>query len=166
MKIKILSILLMFLMLCFNGMAQEEFKPVNSVSKTNQGNKQELITLELKDIDIVEVLKILARKGNLNIIIGQNVKGRITLFLKDVTVWDALKNVFEIANLAYIKNGDVYQIITGRDYLQMYGREFFDNREMKIIPIQNASASFPMVFPVSVPFSASSRVQIISSIPR
>jgi len=124
-----------------NKTAKKFGSTVPKIKNKPAEEKQELITLELKDIDIVEVLKILARKGNLNIIIGQNVKGRITLFLKDVTVWNALKSVFEIANLAYIKKGDVYQIITGRDYLQLYGREFFDNREMKIIPIQNAVAN-------------------------
>ena len=103
--------------------------------------KEEIVTLEMKDIDIVEVLKVLSQKGSINIIIGQNVKGRITIFLKDVTVWEAMKNVFEIANLAYIKKGDVYQIMTGRDYLQLYGREFFDNRKMKIILVHNADAN-------------------------
>ncbi|MBN1521092.1 MAG: hypothetical protein JW928_01055 [Candidatus Aureabacteria bacterium] len=112
-----------------------------SFMNNSSEDSQKLITLELKDIDIVEVLKILSKKGDLNIIIGQNVKGRITLFLKDVTVWNALKNVFEIAGLAYIKKGDVYQIITDRDYLQLYGREFFDNREMKIIALHNANAN-------------------------
>ncbi|MCK5707076.1 MAG: hypothetical protein KAI43_05435 [Candidatus Aureabacteria bacterium] len=112
------------------------------INKSNVSIKPSaVITLEMKDIAIVEVLKILSKKGKINIIIGQNVKGRITLFLKDVSVWDALKNVFEIANLAYVKRGSVFQIMTGRDYLQLYGRAFFDNREMKIIPVHHADVN-------------------------
>src|SRR5258706_10822224 len=58
------------------------------------------ISLELKNVDIIEVLKLLAQKGNLNIVAGKEVRGRVTLFLEDVEIWDALRIIFESNELA------------------------------------------------------------------
>ena len=47
--------------------------------------------LDLKDMDIIDVLKLISQKSGLNIVAGQNVKGPVTVFLKDVGVHEALK---------------------------------------------------------------------------
>ena len=38
------------------------------------------ISLDLKGMDIIEVLKTLASKGNMNLVVGSNVRGRVTMF--------------------------------------------------------------------------------------
>lgn len=39
------------------------------------------ISLEIKGMEVTDVLKMLAARENLNIVIGKNVAGRVTLFL-------------------------------------------------------------------------------------
>lgn len=99
------------------------------------------ISLELKNVDIIEVLKLLSRKGNINIITGPNVRGRVTLFLENVSVWDALRLIFETNDLAYTKEEGILKVITGKEYEQMFGRKFDDKRILRIIPIQYADAN-------------------------
>lgn len=40
------------------------------------------ISLDLKGMDVVEVIKMLATKGNLNIVLSGDVKGRVTIFFE------------------------------------------------------------------------------------
>jgi MSHA type pilus biogenesis protein MshL len=94
------------------------------------------ITLELKNMDVVEVIKLLSSKGGFDVVISQNVRGRITLFLDNVPIWDALQIVFRTTDLAYTKHGDIYRIVTEREYEQQYGKKFNDNREVKIISLK------------------------------
>ena len=99
----------------------------------------ELITLELKNMDVVEVIKLLSSKGGFDVVVSQNVRGRITLFLDEVPIWDALQIVFQTAGLAYVKQDDIIRIITDREYEQQYGRKFHERREVKIITLGNAT---------------------------
>ncbi len=99
------------------------------------------ISLELKNVDIIEVLKLLSRKGNINMVTGPNVKGRVTLFLENVGVWDALRMIFETNDLAYVQENNIVKVITGKEYEQQYGRRFEDKRAVRVIPIQNADAN-------------------------
>src|SRR5882724_1015762 len=57
----------------------------------NSAGLKERITLDLRNIEIGEALKFLALKGNLNMVIGKNVAGRISLYLTEVTVADVLE---------------------------------------------------------------------------
>lgn len=99
------------------------------------------ISIELKNIDIIEVLKLLAQKGNINIVAGKEVRGRVTLFLEDVEIWDALRIIFEANNLAYIWDGGILKVITEREYEQVYGKKFNDIREVRIFKLKNAKVS-------------------------
>src|SRR4051812_10595580 len=55
-----------------------------------EGLNQKMV-LDLRDMDIIDALKFLAVKGGINIIAAQGVGGRVSLFLQDVTIGDALQ---------------------------------------------------------------------------
>jgi len=109
-------------------------------SKNNRENSPK-ITLEVKGMDVVDVLKILADKGSLNLSISGNVKGRITLFFKDVSVWDALDMVAVSGNLAYEKKGEIIYIMTDREYETRYGKRYLDEKKMMIFSLKYAKAA-------------------------
>ena len=111
---------------------------VDTVSKPTAPGK---ISLELKNVDIIDVLKLLSRKGSINMVTGPNVKGRVTLFLENVAVWDALRTIFETNDLAYIKEDNIVKVITGKEFEQLYGRKFEDKRTLRVIPIAHADAN-------------------------
>ncbi|UCC95458.1 MAG: TonB C-terminal domain-containing protein [Candidatus Omnitrophota bacterium] len=99
------------------------------------------INLDIKGMDVVDALKILADKGGFNLSIGGNVRGRVTLFLKDINVWDALDIVIISGNLAYEKRGDIIYIMTERDYELRYGKSYWDKRSLEVFNLKYAKAT-------------------------
>lgn len=99
------------------------------------------ITLDIKGMDIVDVLKMLAQRSGMNIVVGKNVTGRVTLFLKNVDAWDAFEIILFANELAYEKKDDVITVMTQRDYELIYGDRFQDKKQAKIIPLKYARAA-------------------------
>jgi len=99
------------------------------------------ISLDLKGMDIVEVIKTLATQGKLNVVVGSNVRGKVTMFLKDVNIDDAFEIILLANNLASDGRGDIIYVMTQRDYEQLYGERYGDKKEAKIIPLKFAKAT-------------------------
>ncbi len=99
------------------------------------------ITLDVKGMDVVDVLKILADKGELNLSINGNVRGRVTLFLKDVPIMEALDMVVVSANLALEKQGGIIYIMPARDYELKYGQHYEDKRETKTFDLKHTDVT-------------------------
>ncbi|MDP2939551.1 MAG: secretin N-terminal domain-containing protein [Candidatus Omnitrophota bacterium] len=96
--------------------------------------------LELRDMDILDVLKLISRKSGLNIVASKNVKGKVAIFLKEVDVWDALKIILETNELAFEQEGNIIKVMTDREYELTYGKKFSDKTETKIISLKYANA--------------------------
>ncbi len=73
----------------------------------------QLITLDLKDADLQNVIRLIAAKSNLNIIMTEkDVKGSITLHLENVKLGIALDSILRANDLAYIKQeGGIVRIV-------------------------------------------------------
>ncbi len=92
-----------------------------------------LDVLDLKNMDILDVLKLISQKSGLNIVAGQNVKGRVTVFLKDIEVREALRIIVEAYGWAYIEEGrhtpagsasGILKVMTDQEYEAKYGHKF------------------------------------------
>lgn len=116
------------------GICQE--MPIQSIEQAS--NK---VTLDIKGMDILDVLKILSMKSGLNIVAGKNVTGRVTIFLKDVDVWDTLQIIMVANNLAYEKQGSIINVMTDRDYELIYGEKFYDKKRVHVVKLQYAKAA-------------------------
>lgn len=99
------------------------------------------ITLGIKGMDIVEALKMLSDRTGTSIVVGKNVTGTVTLFLKDVDPWDAFEIIILSYDLAYEKKDGIIRVMTQRDYQDINGERFHDNAEAKIIPLKYAKAA-------------------------
>ncbi len=99
------------------------------------------ISLDLKGMDVVEVIKMLATKGNLNVGLSADVKGRVTIFLKSVEVMDALDIILAANGLAYDRRGDIIYVMSQREYEAIYGEKYADRKEAKIFQLKYAKAS-------------------------
>ncbi len=99
------------------------------------------ISLDLKGVDIIDVLKMLSARSSLNIVAGRNVRGKVTLFLKDVDLWDAFEIILASNDLAYEKRGDIINVMTERDYEQLYGERYSDKKKVKIFRLEYAKAA-------------------------
>jgi len=107
------------------------------ISALDEANR---ISLDIKGMDVVDVLKMLAQRSGMNIVIGKNVTGKVTLFLKNVDVRDVFEIILLANDLAYEKKEDIINVMTQKDYELLYGERFQDKKEAKIVPIRYAKA--------------------------
>ncbi len=113
-----------------------------ATSSTPNSGLSKTIFLDLRDINVVDVLKFLALEGNLNIVTSKSVQGRSTLLLKNVTIQDALDVIVISNQLAYnVMNGIIY-VMTEGEYLQTYGKNFNDKKEIFTRTLKYAKPSY------------------------
>lgn len=98
------------------------------------------ISLDLKGVDILDVLKLLSQKSGLNFVAGRNVAGRVTIFVSDVDVWQAFERIIDANDLAYERQGDIVTVMAARDYELIYGEKFQERKERLVLPLRYAKA--------------------------
>ena len=89
--------------------------------------------LQLKEMEIMDVLKLLSQKSNLNIIAGKDVQGKVTIYLKDVKLRDALRIILDANDLAYKVEDDIVRVMSAKEFESRYGYKFGGNMETSII---------------------------------
>lgn len=139
-KVFFVFFLAVCLCFCVNSYSQDEVE----VLVPKDTKPQELISLDIKGMDIVDVLKTLAMRSGLNIVVGKNVVGKVTIFLKDVEPRQALDIILLANDLAYEENGNIINVMTNRDYEARYGEKFSDLKRVKVIKLKYAKAG-PLV---------------------
>lgn len=98
------------------------------------------IALDLKNIEVTDVLKFLAQKGNVNIIVSKAVEGRVTLFVSNVTILEALDIIMTANGLAYeMRPGEVLYVMPEAEYKALNGKNFKDARQVRKIELVYAS---------------------------
>ncbi|MBN1587293.1 MAG: hypothetical protein JW937_07675 [Candidatus Omnitrophica bacterium] len=102
---------------------------------------ESMISLDVKDMEIIDLLKIFSSRTGLNIVAGRNVKGRVTIFLKDVRVEDALRLILEANELAFQREGNIVTVMTEREYEQMFGAPFRERTQMRSYSLRDAKAA-------------------------
>ena len=75
-----------------------------------EGNR--LISLDFKDADVVNLLRILAAESGRNIVIGDDVRGKMSISLRNVPWTLALDTVMEARGLVKTERGNVIRIVS------------------------------------------------------
>jgi type IV pilus secretin PilQ/predicted competence protein len=75
-------------------------------------NGSRLITLEFKDADVVNLLRILSAESGRNIVAGDDVKGKLSVSLRNVTWEQALDTILEVKGLQRVDRGGVIRIVS------------------------------------------------------
>lgn len=123
------------LMAADNGCAQINPSEPNA-PEAPLSQSQLLEVLDFKQMDILDVLKLISQKSGVNIVAGQNVKGRITVFLKNVQVEDALKIIVDAYGWAYVKENGVIKVMTEKEFETAYGHAFGKHIETRAIQLK------------------------------
>ncbi len=102
------------------------------------------ITLDVRDMSVIDVLRFLALRGDFNLVTSSTVQGRATFYLKSVSIKDAL-NIAALSNhLAYAIEDDIVRIMTEEEFSTQYGKSFSDKREVEIVHLQYAKPSYAL----------------------
>lgn len=138
-KLFFCSSVLLFLCSSVLSFAQESPLPATLNPQPEESGLSQKISLDLRGIEITEVLKFLAAKGNLNIVTKAGISGKVTLFLKDVTIEDALEVILILNNLAFEEINGVLYVMTEAEYQTLHGKSFGERRRLKTLQLKYAS---------------------------
>lgn len=100
--------------------------------------KATLDTLDVREMDIQEVLKRVAFQSGLEIVTDEDISGRVTIFLKNVDVFDALRIILDTNNLAYDRQEATVHVMTAKSFESRFGYSFSRKIQTRIIPLVNA----------------------------
>ncbi len=79
----------------------EEQSSVQLKGNVSLDNKEQVINLSLRESDVKQVLRMLADKAGLNLVLHGSVTGKVTLDLKNVTLNKAFEYIMQMNGLAY-----------------------------------------------------------------
>ncbi|MDD5504613.1 MAG: secretin N-terminal domain-containing protein [Candidatus Omnitrophica bacterium] len=99
------------------------------------------VSLDLKNIDIVELLRVLSLKTGKTIVPSAFVTGRITIYLDNVAFEDVLDIIVLTQNLALNKVNNIYYVMSQAEYKQMFGRNYSDQRIIETIKVSYTKPS-------------------------
>jgi len=83
-----------------------------AVKEKVKSNTDRIISLDFQDADIKSVLRLMAEYGNVSIVWGEDVKGTVTLTMKNVPWGQALDTILDTNGLAKKEMGNVISVLT------------------------------------------------------
>ncbi len=112
--------------------------PVDGKTLTGDEILDQTISLDLRDMDVVDALKFLANRTGINVVTTKTVSGRVSLTVGNVKIRDVFDIMLRSNGLAYIKQGSIYYVMTETEYKAYYGVNFSDAREVKVFRLKYA----------------------------
>ncbi len=100
-------------------------------------DKNDKITLSLRDSDVKQVLRMFADKVGKNVVFHSSVEGKVTLDLVDMPINDAFNLVMQISNLSSYVQGNTLIVLSKNSS----DNATFAKQEMMLFPVKYVSAS-------------------------
>ena len=94
---------------------------------------QQLVNIDFRDMDLANVVSLLAQKAQISVMAGAEVSGSVTANLQDVPLGRAIEILLRMNGLGIVEESGVYRITT-------YEEAVASRRETKMIFLQNAQA--------------------------
>jgi type IV pilus assembly protein PilQ len=91
-----------------NAWCQEQIVRISPLGEGREGIPR--FSLEFREADIKDVLRAIGQENRLNIIIREEVKGKVTLSFKNVSLDEALTAILKNQNLWASKNGSILTV--------------------------------------------------------
>lgn len=140
------SVLIFSAIICFvlgRGLLSEasEGSVLNNGSNLASADQVVLDILDLKQMDVLDVLKLISQKSGLNIVASNNVNGRVTVYLKDMKVLEVLRIIVDSYGWAYVVESNVIKIMTAKEYETKYGYNFGQKFETRIVQLVYANTA-------------------------
>jgi len=90
------------------GLADEP-QPVPSTKQPK--DRGPLFTMEFRDAELRDVLRAIGQMNNMNIIMTDDVAGKITLSFQKVPLMDAIESILKIHRLTYYRDGSIIRVM-------------------------------------------------------
>ncbi|BAI81179.1 hypothetical protein DEFDS_1724 [Deferribacter desulfuricans SSM1] len=106
---------------------------LESKKEDKKAKKEDLITLNIKDMDVREAIKLIYFGRNKNLVFSNDVKGKATLFVRNIPYSKALDVILKENGLVKIEDDDLVWIITKNRYSQMKQEELNKLKEKEAV---------------------------------
>jgi type IV pilus assembly protein PilQ len=87
-----------------------------------QQRMQQVVSVDFKDTNIDDVLAILARQANVDILKSPKVQGKVTAVLRDIPLSEALNNILEVHGFGYVATDNMIRVVPQEDIIQVRER--------------------------------------------
>ncbi len=120
--------------------SSEEEEVVEAIPKRKE-IQTVLGALTVQDVDVREVLGMVSLDSGLEMTIDDDVQGRVTVYLKEVDVYDALRIILEMNALAYSQDprGGVH-VMTAEKFQEEFHRAFGESVQTRVVAVKYVAA--------------------------
>lgn len=87
------------------------FLPVDGFSQSSQSDN--LVSLDYKNADLANILRSLAYSHDLNLVATKDLKGTVTISLKNVSIDEALEAILGVSGYAFTRKGNIIYVTVG-----------------------------------------------------
>jgi len=106
------------------------------------------ITIDLRDADIQNVLRLIADEGNINVVASDDVNGTVTLRLRSVPLDEALSIILRSNGLGWEQEGNIIRVAPMSVFEEEYERDLqrmadafgLEPLQVRLVPVNYASA--------------------------
>ncbi|MDH5173624.1 MAG: AMIN domain-containing protein [Elusimicrobiota bacterium] len=102
---------------------EEERRPV-AIGEVMGSISQDMVSLDFVDADISEVIRFFALKTEMNLVLADDVKGEVTIHLRNVPFDEALKTILEQKGLIGIQHSENVIKILDKSKMPTYRKTF------------------------------------------
>ncbi len=90
------------------------------------------VSVDARDTEVVDVLQQLSAQAGFDVVIGPGVKGKVTLFLSDVEVGEALEALATAGGWAVYSDRGIYRFVTRDEYERVTGQKFSSDMRTEV----------------------------------
>ena len=112
---------------------KEEISPEVKIKPSPKG-LDTIIDFECEQMPLAKVVPLLAYKANINVIAGADLKGNVTMSLKQVTLRKAIEAALRMNGLGLLQEENIYRIVP-------YEEAISSDRSTIVVHLENAKAS-------------------------
>jgi len=105
------------------------------------------------------VLDMITNRTGVVFVIPEAVKGKVSLFIENVNVWDLLKIILQEQGLAFYRTNDTAHVIRKEVFLERYGYDFPLSFSSAIVPVRYAEME-PLITRVKVQKSPEGKIWV------
>ncbi len=113
--------------------ARPQFNLYNEGMPADQDPLRQLVDITFSEMDLSNVVSLLAQKGEINVIASTEVTGTVTANIKNIPLGRAIEIVLRMHGLGIVEEAGVYRITT-------YEEAISTQRETKMVFLKNAQA--------------------------
>lgn len=99
------------------------------------------VSVDARDTEVIDVVQQLSAQAQFDVIVGAGVHGKVTLFISDVDLAEALEALAAAGGWAVYRAGGIYRFVTRDEYERVTGLKFAAEMRTEILPIRGAPVS-------------------------